>query len=138
MNNGGLSVIIFTNLSPFPKNQKGRKSGNHCQSWHFPTGCWHKRQVRSSVGIYRSRRLETNPLTNSDRLILATITNLGVPHSKGLIDKGCLPYTGLLSVPQLSQDPSHFKSLTILFLLLELLSLQSLKGCHLLILHDSA
>lgn len=77
MNNGSHSLIIFTNLSPCPKNQKGRKSGNHCQDWHFPMGCWHKRQVRSSIGIYRSRKLETNPLTNSDGLILRIINNLG-------------------------------------------------------------
>lgn len=62
---------------PCPKNQKGRKSGNYCQGSHIPTGCWHKRQVRSSVGIYRSRKLETNPLTNSDGLILGIINNLG-------------------------------------------------------------
>lgn len=82
MNNGGHSLIIFLNLSPCPKNQKGRKSGNHCQDWYFPTGYWHKRQVRSSGGIHRSRRLEINPLTNSDGLFFGIINTRG-PSLKG-------------------------------------------------------
>lgn len=86
MDNMCLSFIIFKNISPCPKSQRGRKSGNHCQSWYFPTDCWHKRQIKSSVGIYRPRRLETNLLTNSDGLIFGIIINMGDPQSKGLID----------------------------------------------------
>lgn len=61
-------------------------SGNHCQSWHFPTGCWHKRQIKSSVGIYRSWRLEISPLTSSDGLILGDHHQPGGPQPKGPIN----------------------------------------------------
>lgn len=86
MDNMYLSLVIFTNASPCPKNQRGRKSGNHCQSWHFPTDGWHKRQISSSVGICRSRRLETNPLTNTDELSFGNIINVGGPRPNGLIN----------------------------------------------------
>lgn len=86
MGNRHLSLIIFTNASPCPKNQRGRKSGNHCQSWHFPKDGWHRRQISSSAGICRSKRLETNPLTNSDELSFGIIINVGGPRPNGLVN----------------------------------------------------